>query len=85
MPAELQGVPAATLQAWLAAAQTAAHQLRTGARVAEVSYSQGEGSRMVRYSAAKLPDLLAYIRELQAALGIGHGRRAMIPMFRGPL
>ena len=65
---ELVGVPTATLQAWLAAAQTALHELTIGKRVAEASYASGEGARTVRYTAASLTELRLYIRQLQQAI-----------------
>ena len=65
---ELAGVAAATLQSWLAAAQTALHELTIGKRVAEASYASGEGARTVRYTAANAEQLRLYIRQLQQAI-----------------
>ena len=58
-----------TLEAWLAAAQAARHKLLIGSSVETVSYQQGDGQRMVKYSKADLPALNAYIAQLQADLG----------------
>jgi hypothetical protein len=77
IPAELVGVDPVTLQSWLTAAQTARHQLRIGGKVAEVSYAQSDGNKMVRYTAAKVGDLDGYILQLQRALGNIGPRRAM--------
>ena len=59
----------ATLEAWLAAAQAARHSLIIGGGVETVSYQQGEGAKMVKYTKADLPALNAYIAQLQADLG----------------
>lgn len=59
----------ATLETWLAAAQAARHKLLTGSQVETVSYQQGDGQRMVKYTKADLAALNAYIAELQAGLG----------------
>ena len=69
-PPALAGVPAATLQVWLTASQTALHQLLTGARVATASYGQGDGNRSVTFSRTDQQTLRAYIGDLQRALGI---------------
>jgi hypothetical protein len=66
----------AQLQAWLAQAQQALVDLETGAKVANVSYAQGDGSRSVSYSSADSVKLRQLISELQAALGM-RSRRAI--------
>lgn len=72
----LNCVPLATVRQWLVAAVTAEQELLSGAKVATASYSQGDGSRSVSYSAADRIMLKARITELQAFLGIGRpGRR----------
>lgn len=73
----LDTLPAATLQANLAAALDALNKLTLGQSVVTVSYGQGDGSKMVTYRAAKLPELRAYIHELRRALGMPSGRRAV--------
>lgn len=79
----LAGVPAATLQLWLATAQTAYNDLMGGAKVVSASYAQGDGSRSVTYSQTSLMNLQAYIASLQQALGMrGARRRPMRPFFR---
>jgi hypothetical protein len=56
----------ATLQARLAEAETALHRLRTGAMVAEVRTE----TETVKYSAANLPGLVAYVADLKRRLGL---------------
>lgn len=70
------GMGQAQLQAWLAQAQQALVDLETGAKVANVSYAQGDGSRSVSYSSADSVKLRQLISELQAALGM-RSRRAI--------
>jgi hypothetical protein len=83
-PPNLIGVPAATLQAWLLAAQTALNNLTTGAQAVEASYSTGEGVKTVRYTAANIAALRTYIAELQRALGTLRPRRAIAVRFGAP-
>jgi hypothetical protein len=68
VPVELQGVPLATLQTWLLAAQTALQNLMIGALPQTVSYAQGEGNRTVTYTRAQVPQLRAWIAQLQLAI-----------------
>lgn len=64
------------LQAALATAQQAYLDLSSGAKVVTASYTQGDGSKSVTYTAASLPNIVALIKQLQAQLGIvRHGRR----------
>jgi hypothetical protein len=78
VPAELLGVDPGTLQLWLTQAQTAMQQLRVGGQPVEVSYGQGDGgTKTVRYTRATIPDLSAYILQLQRALGNIRPRRAI--------
>ena len=78
---DLVGVPQATLQAWLLQAQTAMNELAIGQRVAQVSYSQGTGNRMVTYKQSDMGVLRGYIQELKAALGLSCGRHPITPFF----
>jgi hypothetical protein len=72
----LTGMSRQDLQAALTAAQTAYTQLMTGAKVATVSISQDGGSRTVSYTPANVGSLTAFIRLVQAQLGINTmGRR----------
>lgn len=71
----LAGLPQATLQAMLNDAIQARHKLMIQQLPTVVLYSAGEGSRSATFNRTSLPNLLDYIGELQAALGIGHGRR----------
>jgi hypothetical protein len=71
------GVPAATLQLWLTDAQTARHQLTTGARPQVIAYGQGDGTKAVTYTRANIADLDNYIASLMRALGLGGKRRAV--------
>lgn len=77
----LNGLSTATLQANLAAAQQALHQLSIGMKAVTVEFAMGDGARKVTYSAATIAGLRTYIAELQAALGLG-GRRAIAVRFR---
>jgi hypothetical protein len=74
----LAGVSTATLQQWLADAQSAMAALMTGRREVTVSYD----GKSVTYSNASRGDLVAWILQLQKQLGIGCGRRAMRVYFR---
>lgn len=79
----LQGVPAATLSAWLAVAQQAYADLMSGGKVVTASYSQGDGSRSVTYTMASMVNLQVWIGQLQRALGQPYqSRRPMRPYFR---
>lgn len=70
------GMSRTTLQANLEAAQVALAQLNLGGKVATVSVSQADGSRTVSYQVTNLGQLTAWIRLLQAGLGINvMGRR----------
>lgn len=81
-PISLIGVPQATLQAWLAGAQTALYQLQAGAKVVSVSYSQGDGTRSVEYNRNSIGNLTMFIAQLLQALGQpGTRRRPMRPVF----
>jgi gpW len=72
------GVPQATLQTWLGQAQQAYQDLITGAKGEVYAYTQGAGAKSVTYTRANVANLEAYIRELQAALGMTrHARRAI--------
>jgi hypothetical protein len=72
----LSAIPVETVRQWLVAAVTAEQELAIGAKVVTASYSQGDGSRSVSYSAADRLMLKARIAELSAFLGIGRpGRR----------
>lgn len=81
IPSDLVGIDRATLQLWLTQAQTALHQLQTGARVATVSYGEGSGNRSVTYSKTTMGDLRRYIGELQLALGLIRPHRAISVAF----
>ncbi|HAT1683154.1 TPA: phage head-tail adapter protein [Klebsiella oxytoca] len=54
----------------LATAQQAYVELSTGARGVSFSYTQGDGTRSVTYLPAQLSDLMSFIQQLQAELGI---------------
>lgn len=59
----------ATLKGWLLEAQLALHQLLTGRKVASAS-SEGKS---VSYSQAQIPDLRAYIADLQRRIAVVEG------------
>lgn len=60
----------ATLQAWLAEAEAALHQLEMGRAEVSVSYN----GKMVTYKGTERAALQAYIAKLKAELGEGGGR-----------
>lgn len=66
----LAGLPTASLQASLAAAQQAYIDLSTGAKGESYSYTQGDGTKSVTYTRANLPQLANVIQLLQSQLGI---------------
>lgn len=76
------GMTTAQLQTALANAQQAYIDLSSGAKVVQVSYTQGDGAKSVTYVAAQLPMIAALIRQLQAQLGLTCGRRPIRFIFR---
>lgn len=74
------GVSRDTLTKWLTDAQSAYNELATGRKPQVVLYSQGDGQKSVTFTKTSMPELAAYIQQLQAALGIGR-RRALFPRF----
>ena len=77
------GMPREQLQRALEALQVAYVDLTAGTKAVTASYTQGDGTKSVTYTAATLPNLVATIKELQAQLGIvRHARRAMQPLYR---
>lgn len=77
----LAGLPTSTLQTWLVTAQTALMQLMTGAKVVEASYTQGDGTKMVKYQASNQQQLSEFILLLQAQLGIVRRPRRPVQFF----
>lgn len=77
----LAGLSQDTLTSWLATAQTALMQLSTGSKVAQASYTQGDGSQSVSYTQADAGRLQAFIMLVQAQLGI-RTRRPVRMIFR---
>jgi len=70
------GLPQTTLQQNLLAAQTALDALARGRLTFQVSYAEGNGSRMVTYAKADMGVLRRYIEDLQTQLGY-RARRAI--------
>jgi len=64
------GMTPAQLQAQLAEAQAAYLRLCTGGQGVSYSYTQGDGTKSVTYTAKNMAGLVALIRQLQQALGI---------------
>lgn len=64
------GMTTAQLQAALAAAQAAYVKLLAGGQGVSFSYTQGDGTRSVIYTATNPANLAALIRQLQQQLGI---------------
>jgi hypothetical protein len=71
------GLPAATLQAYLNAAQAALQNLTIGGQPVVVSYGEGSGQKSVTYSRTNEGMLRNHIRELQILLGLRGRRRAI--------
>lgn len=65
-------LPREVLKQNLDTAQKAYNELIIGNKPVSVSYSQETGAKGVTYSPADSSKLLAYILELQRALGINH-------------
>lgn len=63
----------ATLQARLAEAEAAQHQLAIGAREVSVGNSSGASDVRVTYTAAKMAELQAYIDSLKAQIAAAGG------------
>lgn len=72
------GMSTADLQAALAAAQAAYIKLLAGGQGVSFSYTQGDGTRSVTYTATNPAYLAALIRQLQQQLGIVCRGRAPI-------
>lgn len=71
----------ATLQAWLDEAEAALHALSTGSKVEELRFAAGAVQRSVKYTAANIDQLRAYIADLKRQLGQPTRRRAIGVMF----
>lgn len=78
MDAALSSLTLETLQSRLESAQTALHDLMTGARAVSVRSATGA---MAQYSEAQSAHLERYINQLQAAISIKQGRIGA----RGPI
>lgn len=66
----LAGLTTPQLQAALASAQQAYIDLMTGKQVVTASYTQGDGAKTVSFKQTDAAQLTAFIRLLQAQLGI---------------
>lgn len=78
------GMSDAQLQAAIASAQQAYIDLRSGKKVATVSYAQGGGSRSAAFEKTDMANLRLLIAELQQALNPGvciQRRRPMTPYY----
>lgn len=78
------GMSDAQLQAALTSAQQALIDLRTGKKVATVSYAQGGGSRSATFEKTDIANLRMLISDLQQALNPGvciKRRRYITPVF----
>ena len=79
----LAGRSADQLRADLVAAQQAYIDLSTGNKGEDYSYTQGDGTKSVKYTKANLGELAALIQLLQAQLGVvQRPRRPIRPVFR---
>ena len=70
------GLPPATLQAFLAQAQTALNSLICGNTVATISYGEAQGQKSVTYTRADVGKLRLHVYELKQLLGMVPRRRA---------
>lgn len=71
-----------TLAARLDEAEAALHDLTIGRREESYTRAAGDVSRTVKWTAASIPDLRAYIAGLRRQLGMGSRRRAIGLSFR---
>ena len=72
----LAGMTTAQVQAALALAQQAYADLMTGQKGVSFSYTQGDGTKTVTYQQTSIAQLTAFVRLLQAQLGMRNfGRR----------
>lgn len=71
----------ATIQAWLDEAEAALHALSTGSKAEELRFAAGAVQRSVRYTAADVNQLRAYIADLRRQLGQATRRRAIGVMY----
>jgi hypothetical protein len=66
-----------TMQAQLLEARAAYHRLLTGSKAEQVTYAAGQVSRSMKYTAANIEALRAYIADLERKLGMTSRRRAI--------
>lgn len=71
----LAGMTTVQLQAALASAQQAYVDLMSGTKAVSLSYTQGDGARSVTYQQTNIQQLVAFIRLLQAQLGLTSAAR----------
>ena len=69
------GMSVPQLQAALASAQQALIDLQSGNAIANLSYTQGDGSKSVSRRVTTVAEATQLIMQLQRALGIGGCRR----------
>jgi hypothetical protein len=69
------GMTLAQVQAAIVLAQTALMQLLTGGKPKTLSYSSGDGQKMVSYTIVNESQLRNHIREMQESIGMRHARR----------
>jgi hypothetical protein len=74
----LTQLPPAMLQTMLNDAVMARHSLMIGTKEMVVTYGNGDGNRSVTFTRATLPNLNAYIEQLEIALGMRRGRARAI-------
>lgn len=70
----------ATLQSWLAAAETALDKLITGNKVVEIRHGQNE---LMSFEPAQVGQLRAYIADLKGQIGALTGQRLPGSRVRG--
>ena len=81
-PTLLTGLPVHLAQKMLQEAQQAYHDLSTGQKGEVFAYTQGDGSRSVKYTVADLGQITARILELQTYLGLRtRARRPIRPLY----
>lgn len=69
------GMDDSVIRANLSAAQLALIELQSGKSVVSMSYTQGDGAKSISRKVTSVAECTALIAQMQAALGMNHGRR----------
>lgn len=71
----LDGLSLPVLEARLLSLQTAALELQAGAKLAQATYTQGDGTKSVTYTQANVADLTQAILTVQRQIDLLNGMR----------